>query len=91
MTYRLGNAWVPATNSPQQPGYRAHADYLNEVDKKNRLIIGGPLADYSQIQLAIEAVSSEEVFALLENDPWLRQDMLQIDKVTKWILLVDPR
>ncbi len=89
--YRVGKSWLPGTDSPEQPGYRAHADYLNEVDKTNRLIIGGPIADFSQIQLALEAESAARVSALLADDPWLQQEMLHIEKVAKWTLLVDPR
>src|SRR5262249_20346875 len=91
VTFRTGTAWVPNTESPQQPGFREHADFLNEVDRTHRLLIGGPLADYSQIQIAMEARSADEARAILANDPWIRSDTTRIETITKWVLLIDPR
>ncbi len=76
--YTLGSDWIVGRHTREQPGYRAH-------------VIGGPLADYSQVQLAIEASSPDEVRALLRDDPWQQKDMLRVEDITKWLLLVDPR
>lgn len=87
----MGNSWVAGIDSWEQRSYREHADYLNNVHTNNRILIGGPLWDYSEIQIAIEATSACEVEAILADDPWLKQDMLRIERVTKWVLLIDPR
>jgi len=91
VTYTIGTDWVAGTPTKEQPGFRAHADYLNALDKNNRLVIGGPLADYSHVFLAIEASGADEVRAILRDDPWQQRDMLRIREVTQWVLLVDPR
>jgi uncharacterized protein YciI len=78
VTYRPGPAWIPGKYSPEQPGYRRHADYLNLVERTNRLVIGGPLADLSHVHLAIEGNSEEAVRLALDADPWLFEDMLQL-------------
>jgi uncharacterized protein YciI len=89
--FRTGSSWEPGIGSPQQAGFRAHADYLNRVDERNRLVAGGPLEDYSNILLALEGDSADEVRELLKSDPWLVQDKLRIERIMQWTLLVDPR
>lgn len=89
--FQPGLRWVPGLESPQQPGFRVHADYLNAVDKRHRLLIGGPLDDYSAILLAMEAENEAQVRDLLARDPWLLDGMLVIERIRKWTLLVDPR
>jgi uncharacterized protein YciI len=89
--FGTGSSWEPGIGSPEQAGFRAHADYLNEIDKQNRLVIGGPLEDYSNILLALEADSADQVRDALKADPWIVQGKLLIERIMQWTLLVDPR
>lgn len=92
VTYRTGHAWVQGRGSKEQPAWGEHTDYLNHVEEDgNRLLIGGPLEDYSEIHLAIEADSADQVRSLLANEPWIKRGTLEIVSVKQWLLLVDPR
>jgi uncharacterized protein YciI len=89
--FGTGSSWEPGKASLEQSAFRTHADYLNGIDKRNRLVAGGPLEDYSNILLAVEADSADEVREVLKSDPWLVQDKLRIERIMQWTLLVDPR
>jgi hypothetical protein len=87
---RCGPQWDPAKTLEEQPGWDAHADFMDELVAGGFVVLGGPLADEQRVVLVVEATSEEEVRATLADDPW-DQTHLVVESVDRWRIRLDGR
>ena len=69
-----------------QADWAAHASFMNSLAKEGFVILGGPLEGSSDVLLIIRAKTPDEVRFRLVEDPWARNDLLGITRVTPWTL-----
>ena len=90
-----GSAWQPSLALEKQPGWNAHASFMDALVSAGFVLLGGPLEGTSDVLLIIRANDPDEIERRLEDDPWATQGLLRITRVSPWTLrlgsLPDPR
>jgi uncharacterized protein YciI len=74
----------------EQPGWPAHAAFMDGLVANGFVVLGGPLADEQRVVLAIEAESEDTVRATLSRDPWSGTHLV-VDAVEPWTIRLDWR
>lgn len=87
---RPGPAWVRGRGSRQQPGWDAHARFMDALYERKRVLLGGPYADYSRLLLIVNCSSPSEAESLFDDDPWTKTGMLETDSVHPWLAYLAP-
>ena len=83
-----GPAWNAELTMREQAAWAAHAAFMNALASDGFIVLGGPLGDGTRTLLIIEAASPEAVRRLLEPDPWTGMNLLTIDSITPWQILL---
>jgi uncharacterized protein YciI len=83
-----GPAWNAGLPMREQPVWNAHAAFMNALAADGHIVLGGPLGDGERTLLIIEAASQAAVRRLLESDPWSGMNLLKIDCITPWHILL---
>ena len=86
--FRAGPAW--GEGPPEdQPGWDAHADWVDDLIAKGTFVMGGPLADNSGSVSLLEGLTAAEAAALLATDPFVANGVFVLDSVRDWTVYVD--
>jgi uncharacterized protein YciI len=70
----------------EQVEWRAHAAFMNALEREGFVLLGGPLEGSADVLLIIRAITSEDITNRLENDPWTRRDLLRVTRISPWTL-----
>jgi uncharacterized protein YciI len=87
---RTGPQWDPARALDAQPGWAAHAAFMNGLVDSGFIVLGGPLADERRVVHAVEAESEEDIRATLARDPWSGTHLV-VDSIDPWTIKLDAR
>jgi hypothetical protein len=79
-----GPAWQPAFSLEGQPEWAAHARFMNELEARGAVILGGPLEGTPDVLLVMRAGSADEAMQHLQDDPWTALNLLVVEKVMPW-------
>lgn len=83
--YTPGPAWDHTKGLQDQPGIRAHPQYLRSLLTQGRLVMGGPFLDGSNGGMSIlDAASLEEARTIAEGDPTVKGGLLKVE-VKPWL------
>jgi hypothetical protein len=74
----------------EQPGWTAHAEFMDALVDDGFVILGGPLADEHRVVLAVESESEASVRETLGRDPWSGSHLV-IDTIDSWTIRLDGR
>ena len=88
--HRSGPTWDPSRPLEQQPGWPAHAAFMDGLVEDGFIVLGGPLADEHRVMHAVEAASEDAVRSTFARDPW-SETHLQVDTIEAWTLRLDGR
>ena len=86
VTRKRGPAWDGARPMEDQPGWRAHADFMNGLHAEGLIIAGGPLEGTSEVLFAMRADSADEIASRLAEDPWVLDGHLELVRIAPWTL-----
>lgn len=81
-----GAHWAPDAPLEEQPGWRAHADFMNALEAEGVVALGGPLDGTPDVLLILRASGPEEIMDRLAKDPWAAADQLRVTSITPWSL-----
>jgi uncharacterized protein YciI len=81
-----GAAWQPSHSLEDQADWDAHASFMNALEREGFVVLGGPLEGTADFLLIIRAQTADEIVNRLSADPWSRQDLLRLSRVTRWTL-----
>jgi uncharacterized protein YciI len=81
-----GPAWRHGAPLESQPGWAAHAAFMNGLAEQGFVVLGGPLEGTPDVLLIIRAGTADDVRARLADDPWATSDLLQVTRVVPWTL-----
>ena len=84
-----GAAWEPARQLQEQRAWHEHALFMNGLAAERFVVRGGPLGDGQRVLLIVESSSEAAVRRRLELDPWSTMDLLRIESVHPWKVLLD--
>lgn len=86
--FRAGPTW--GEGPPQtQPDWDAHEAFVDELVERGTIVMGGPFSDYTGAMLLLEGVRHEEARSLLDQDPFVRNQVFVLDDVREWTIFVD--
>jgi uncharacterized protein YciI len=78
-------AWDEKRPLEEQPGWPAHAEFMNALAAEGFAIVGGPLEGSADALLVFRAHNEDEVRTRLKADPW-GDDMLKLTRIDPWQL-----
>ena len=81
-----GSAWRDSQPLEGQPEWTSHASFMNALAKDRFVMLGGPLEDSADVLLIVKAETADEIRSRLEEDPWSRNDLLRITRISPWTL-----
>jgi uncharacterized protein YciI len=86
--FRAGPAW--GSGPPEdQPGWDAHADWVDALIEAGTFVMGGPVSDYSGSVTLLEGITSAEARDLVATDPFVENGVFELDSVRDWTVYVD--
>jgi uncharacterized protein YciI len=86
--FRAGPTWT--SGAPEdQPGWDAHAAFVDELVERGNFVLGGPWADHSGTMVVLEGVTPDEARELLAPDPFLANGVFVLDELRAWNVYVD--
>ena len=88
--HRSGPEWDPGRPLEEQPGWPAHARFMDGLVDAGFIVLGGPLSDEHRVVHAVEAESEEAVRATLARDPW-SETHLRVATIEPWTIRLDAR
>ncbi len=85
-----GPAWDAARPMRQQPGWDAHARFMDALAEERFVVLGGPLRGGPQhrAMLVVEAPDEATARRRLAADPWVRDGVLRTVSLEPWELLL---
>jgi uncharacterized protein YciI len=81
-----GPAWKSGSRLEEQQAWDAHARFMDDLEAKGIVILGGPLEGTSDVLLVMRAESAEEIAKLNRDDPWTVLGLLQGKRIMPWTL-----
>ena len=81
-----GPAWQPSLSLEGQPEWPAHARFMNDLEARGAVILGGPLEGTADVLLVMRADSADEAAQHLQDDPWTVLDLLVVEKAVPWTI-----
>jgi hypothetical protein len=82
-----GPAWDPARGLREQAAWDAHAEFMDALVEDGFVALGGPLGTERAL-LVVAADSEREVRERLAQDPWVPMDLLGVESVQPWQVLL---
>ncbi|HVD66111.1 MAG TPA: YciI family protein [Gaiellaceae bacterium] len=88
VVFRAGLAW--GSGPPEeQPGWEAHADFVDALIENGTFVMGGPFTDYSGSVNLLEGVTAAEATDLLATDPFVENGVFVVESIRDWTVYVD--
>lgn len=86
--FRAGQAW--GSGPPEdQPGWDAHAEWVDDLIERGTFVMGGPLSDFSGSVNLLEGLNAAEAADLVATDPFVQNGVFVVDSVRDWTVYVD--
>jgi uncharacterized protein len=86
--FRAGPTWTSGSIR-EQPDWDAHAEFVDGLIERGTMVMGGPFADNSGSQSLLEGVDPDEARRILEEDPFMRNGVFELDEIREWTIFVD--
>ncbi len=86
-----GPGWDASRAIREQPGWTAHAAFMDSLVADGFILLGGPVGDGQQTLHVIEADHEDQVRQRVAEDPWARDRLLEVGSVQPWALWLDFR
>jgi hypothetical protein len=82
-----GPGWMSNRSRRQQPGWDAHAAFMDELVEEGFVALGGPIGEVSgdRALLVVSAPDEHVVRTRLAADPWA-EGVLSIRSVQRWTI-----
>jgi len=85
-----GPAWKSGLPE-EQPGWDAHAEFIDDLIERGVFIMGGPWAGRLGSMSLWEGVNADEVLQVMESDPFIQNGVFEIEDCADWTVYVDTR
>jgi uncharacterized protein YciI len=86
-----GPAWDLSCAMREQDAWAEHAEFMDGLAAEGFVVLGGPLGDGKRTLLIVEAESEHAIHDRLAADPWTPMDLLRVESVERWEVLLQPR
>ena len=83
-----GPAWDHSRGLCDQEGWDEHATFMDALTEEGIVILGGPVGEAGdEVLLVVDVESEAAIRTRLADDPWAN-DMLTIESVEPWSVLL---
>jgi uncharacterized protein YciI len=72
-----------------QPGWDAHAEFVDALVEAGTFVMGGPFSDNSGTMVLLEGLTRDEAQILMNTDPFVENGVFVVDDVRAWTVYVD--
>jgi uncharacterized protein len=87
--FRAGPTWEPGGAIREQPGWDAHAEFIDALVERGTMVMGGPFSDSSGSMSLLECVDAAEAERLVAGDPFVENGVFVLEEVREWTIFVD--
>ncbi len=84
VTRTHGRGWREGRPLEEQDGWRAHADFINALEARGWVVLGGPVEGTADALLVVWAEGVGEIRRVLADDPWTATEQLTTSAVRPW-------
>jgi len=91
LTLVHGPRWDPDRPIREQPGWAAHAAFMDRLVSDGVIILGGPLGRGDRTLHVAQAGDEQALRACLAGDPWAAAGLLRVGSLEPWALWLDSR
>lgn len=90
VVHEQGPGWVEGRPMREQPGWTAHAAFMNALEAERWVVLGGPLRGgrRHRAMLVVQGPDEPTVRARLDPDPWYLNGVLRPVSFEPWELLL---
>src|SRR5262249_38219604 len=81
-----GSAWRESQPVEGQSGCSSQASFMTALGREKFVRRGGPREGSAEVLLIVKADTADEIHSRLGEDPWSRNDLLRIARITPWTL-----
>jgi uncharacterized protein YciI len=75
--YTSGPAWQSGKRVTEQPMFREHLQYMQQVFAARQLLMGGPLLDTESALAILDVASVVQARDIVAHDPWVQARVLE--------------
>ena len=79
-----GPGWDRSQRSEDQPGWIAHAEFMDRLVDEGFIALGGPLEGSHDVLLILRASSEQEIEQRLAADIWRQSELLVPKQCFPW-------
>jgi uncharacterized protein YciI len=87
--FRAGPTWEPGGPVREQPGWDAHAAFVDGLVDRGTVVMGGPYTDNSGTMMLLEGVDANEAARILADDPFIANGVFLLEEIREWTIFVD--
>jgi uncharacterized protein YciI len=85
---RYGPAYARDRPLEEQQDWEAHRAFMNALEAKGIVRLGGPLEEREDVLLIFRANDKDEIERRLADDPWTRSGILATARISRWELRI---
>ena len=86
--FRAGPTWSSGSVR-EQPGWDAHAEFVDALIERGTFVMGGPFSDNSGSMSLLEGIDADEARRILEDDPFMKNGVFVLEEIREWDVFVD--
>jgi len=87
--FRAGPTWEAGGAVREQPGWDAHAAFVDGLVERGTLVMGGPYSDTSGTMMLLEGVDADQAARILADDPFIANGVFLLEEIREWTIFVD--
>jgi hypothetical protein len=87
--FTAGPTWERGGDVREQPGWDAHAGFVDGLVERGTMVMGGPFADNSGTMILLEGVDAAAAERLVADDPFILNGVFVLEEVREWTIFVD--
>jgi uncharacterized protein len=73
----------------EQPDWGPHGRFVDDLVDRGTMVMGGPFGDFSGSMILLEGLGPGEARRLVDDDPFVRNGVFEVDDVRAWTIYVD--
>ena len=83
-----GPGFVSGQPLEAQPGWPAHARFMDDLEAEDFVLLAGPLGEAEDVLLVMRADDAAHIERRLADDPWAANGVLVTRRIATWTLRI---
>lgn len=86
-----GPHWDEDKETEDQEYWKAHAEFVDRLFDKGKVVMAGPIAHYSRIVIVYKAMDESDIRITFKDDPFILNGILHLESIMEWNVRLDQR